>query len=114
MISCGSGRGPSPLWPRCAPPYRTLCSLQTRIPGKFFHTPDKTLVVLIKLKEKELNYRFGNFDDYADYYKSVINDSDLMSYSPQINNSFNDSVIYNNYEDFIKRTYHIIMGRLKE
>ncbi len=83
-------------------------------PSKFFHTPDKTLVVLIKLKEKELNYRFENSDDYADYYNSVINDSDLMSYSPQINNSFNDSVIYNNYEDFIKRTYHIIMGRLKE
>lgn len=83
-------------------------------PSIFFHTPDKTLVVLIKLKEKALNYYFRNSDDYADYYRSVINDSDLMCYSSKINDAFDYSVIYNNYEDFIKRTYHIIMGRLKD
>ena len=83
-------------------------------PSIFFHAPDKTLVVLIKLKEKALNYYFRNSDDYADYYRSVINDSDLMYYSSKINDAFDDSVIYNNYEDFIKRTYHIIMGRLKD
>ena len=44
----------------------------------------------------------------------MINDSDLMCYSAKINDAFDDSVIYNNYEDFIKRTYHIIMGRLKD
>jgi len=83
-------------------------------PSVFFHTPDKTLVVLIKLKEKALNYLFRNSDDYANYYRSVINDNDLMCYSLKINDAFDDSVIYNNYEDFIKRTYHIIMGRLKD
>ncbi len=83
-------------------------------PSIFFHTPDKTLVVLIKLKEKELNYLFRNSDDYADYYRSVIDDNDLMCYSSKINDAFDDSVIYNNYEDFIKRTYHIIMGHLKD
>lgn len=82
-------------------------------PSIFFHTPDKTLVVLIKLKEKALNYCFRNSNDYAEYYRSVINDSDLMSYSEKIKGTFDNSVIYNNYEDFIKRTYHIIMGRLK-
>ena len=71
-------------------------------------------MVLIKLKEKALNYLFINSDDYADYYRSVINDNDLMCYSSKINDAFDDSVIYNNYEDFIKRTYHIIMGRLKD
>ena len=76
-------------------------------------TPDKTLVVLIKLKEKALNYYFENSTNYADYYRSVLNDDDLMSYSTKINDPFNDSVIYNDYEDFINRTYHIIMGRLK-
>lgn len=83
-------------------------------PSVFFHTPDKTLVVLIKLKEKALNYYFENSTDYADYYRSVLNDFDLMSYSTKINDPFNDSVIYNDYEDFINRTYHIIMGRLKK
>lgn len=82
-------------------------------PSIFFHTPDKTLVVLIKLKEKELNYYFENSNDYAEYYRSVINDNDLMRYSDKIKGTFDNSVIYNNYEDFLKRTYHIIMGRLK-
>ena len=82
-------------------------------PSIFFHTPDKTLVVLIKLKEKALNYYFRNSTDYADYYRSVINDNDLMSYSNKIKDPFDDSVIYNDYEDFLKRTYYIIMGRLK-
>lgn len=82
-------------------------------PSIFFHTPDKTLIVLIKLKEKALNYYYRNSNDYADFYRSIINDSDLMSYSSKIEDTFDDSVIYNNYEDFISRTYHIIMGRLK-
>lgn len=83
-------------------------------PSVFFHTPDKTLVVLIKLKEKSPNYHFENSFDYAEYYRTVLNDEDLMSYSTKISDPFNDSVIYNDYEDFIKRTYHIIMGRLKK
>ncbi len=83
-------------------------------PSIFFHTPDKTLVVLIKLNEKELNYYFKNSTDYAEYYRSVLNDDDLTSYSTKNSDTFNDSVIYIDYEDFINRTYHIIMGRLKK
>ena len=77
------------------------------------HTPDKTLVVLIKLKEKEKNYHFVDEDDYADYYKSVIDDVDLLNYSDKIKDSFGNSVILNNYEDFIMRTCHIILGKIK-
>ena len=83
-------------------------------PSIFFHTPDKTLVVLIKLKEKALNYHFTSSKDYAEYYRKVINDSDLMAYSSKIKDPFDDTVIYNDYEDFLKRSYHIIMGRLKK
>ncbi|MCD8041325.1 MAG: hypothetical protein LUF82_07400 [Clostridia bacterium] len=82
-------------------------------PNIFYHTPDKTLVTLIKLKEKSLNYHYSNSKEYAEYYRSVINDNDLMEYSNKIKDPFNDSVILNNYEDFIKRTYHLIMGKLK-
>lgn len=83
-------------------------------PSIFYHTPDKTLIVLIKLKEKAPNHVFTNTVDYNEYYRSVINDSDLMIYSDKIKDSFDDSVILNNYEDFIVRTYHIIMGKLKD
>ncbi len=82
-------------------------------PSVYFHTPDKTLVVLLTLKEKSVNYRFQNEDDYSNYYRSVINDGDLMVYSKKIDDTFGNSVILNNYENFIRRTTDLISGRLK-
>lgn len=82
-------------------------------PSVYFHTPDKTLVVLIKLKEQSPGKNFINDKDYANYYLSVINDKDLLTYANQLGDPFDDSVVYNNYEDFIQRTYHITMGKLK-
>ena len=82
-------------------------------PDSFMHTPDKTLFVLLKLKEKESNYHYINDKDYANYYKSVIKDKDLLNYSDKIKDNFENSVILNNYEDFIKRTCHIILGKIK-
>lgn len=66
-------------------------------PNKYFHTPDKTLVVVIKLKEKGTNYLYKDALEYANYYNSVIKDADLMEYSSKMEDSFEDSVIYNNY-----------------
>ena len=83
-------------------------------PSVFFHTPDKTLVVLIKLKERAPSYHFSNDKDYAAYYKSVIRDADLLTYAVLAGDPFDDSVIYNDYEDFIERSYHITLGRLKK
>ncbi len=82
-------------------------------PSVFFHTPDKTLVVLIKIKEKAPFYQYKNDVEYASYYQSVINDTDLLAYAAQISDPFDDGVIFNDYEDFIDRTYHITLGRLK-
>lgn len=82
-------------------------------PDSFYHTPDKTLIVLLSLKEKSENYKFDDSKDYADYYLSVINDNDLISYSDKIKDGFDDSVILNNYSDFIKRTYYIAEGKIK-
>lgn len=82
-------------------------------PNVFFHTPDKTLVALVKLKEKEPDYRFRDFADYAEYYRSVIADDDVLCYSDKVTDSFDSGVILNDYEDFLTRTYHIIMGNLK-
>ena len=82
-------------------------------PAVFYHTPDKTLVVLIKLKEKSPLYLYKDDVEYASYYQSVIHDNDLLSYAAQISDPFGDGVIFNDYEDFIERTYHIVLGRLK-
>lgn len=83
-------------------------------PELFQHTPDKTLVVLVKLKEKSQDYQFRDDEDYANYYRSVINDSDLLRYSDAIKDNFGDTVILNNYEDFIERTSYIIKGKQKD
>jgi hypothetical protein len=82
-------------------------------PDNLYHTPDKTLLVLLNLKEKSPNHSFLSSQDYADYYKSVIGDPDLISYSTKIEDTFEDSVILNDYVDFIRRTYFIVEGRRK-
>ena len=83
-------------------------------PSILYHTPDKTLIILLKLKEKTPNYIFSNVADYASYYKEVIDDNDLISYSNAISDTFGQSVILNNYSDFMKRTSAIIIGSGKE
>lgn len=83
-------------------------------PDVFQHTPDKTLIVLIELKEKQTNYSFKDDKDYANYYRSVIHTPDLIKYSTNICDTFGDSVILNNYEDFINRTCYIIKGKQKK
>lgn len=82
-------------------------------PDAFYHTPDKTLIILLKLKEKSPDCKFANSAEYADYYKSVINHKDVILYSDRIRDTFDNSVILNNYSDFIKRTYYIAEGKIK-
>lgn len=82
-------------------------------PLTFVHTPEKTLLVILHLKEKSPSYKFLNSDDYAEYYKSVINQADLLSYSTKIKDTFNDTVVLNNYQRFIEKTFHIVEGKTK-
>ena len=89
------------------------CALSKDDPTAFLHTPDKTLFVILNLKEKEPDYAFVDSKDYAKYYNSVIDDADLISYSKKIKDIFDDSVILNDYEKFIKKTYHITEGKTK-
>lgn len=77
----------------------------------FYHTPDKTLLAVIKLQEP--HYELDNSTEYAQYYKKIIDSKNLMSYSDKIKDSFGSSIVLNNYEDFLKRTYHIVMGKGK-
>ena len=82
-------------------------------PDAFFHTPDKTLFILLRLKEEPALYECKNSKEYAEYYRSVINGQDLLAYSTKVPDTFDDSVILNNYEDFIRRTYSIVYGKQK-
>lgn len=81
-------------------------------PDNFFHTPDKTLFILLSLK----NYGGQNFKtskQYALHYLSKIKDKDLIKYSTRIKDDFDNSVILNNFEDFIDRSISIIKGKGK-
>lgn len=82
-------------------------------PTSYIHTPDKTLIVVLGLKEKSHLYKFNDSKDYANYYISKIDDDDLISYSAKIKDTFDNSVILNDYENFIKKTYHIAEGKTK-
>lgn len=82
-------------------------------PSVYFHAPDKTLILLVNLKEKAPDFTYRDVEDYAEYYRSVIHDEDLLKYSDKIEDDFDSSVILNDYNDFIKRTYHIILGKEK-
>lgn len=83
-------------------------------PDMYCHTPDKTLLIILHLKEKEPGYKYKNSDEYASYYKDVICDSDLISYSTKFSDSqFDNSVILNYYQKFIERTYYIVHGKQK-
>ncbi len=82
-------------------------------PASYLHTPDKTLLVILHLKEKSPSYQFENSTDYAEYYLSVIEDADLLTYSHKLNDDFEDNVILNDYERFIKKTYYIAEGKTK-
>lgn len=81
-------------------------------PSIFYHTPEKTLIVLLSLKERP-GSSFVNEKDYAAYYMTRINEPDLITYSERIKDVFDDAVILNDYENFAKRTVNIVKGRLK-
>lgn len=77
-------------------------------PECFFHTPNKTLIILIKLKEKEPNYIFQSEKDYASFYLSIIDDKDLMNYSDKFKNDFGKTVILNDYKTYLEKTVFFI------
>ena len=46
------------------------------------------------------------------YYNENIEMDDLITYSSLFNNHLDGSVIYNNYNDFIRKTTHLIIGKM--
>lgn len=79
-------------------------------PCLFFHTPNKTLLVILHLKEDRKSFK--NEEEYAKYYKAKINDSDFLTYSnickDALKTTTKSNTIFNDYEKFINKTCHFI------
>lgn len=82
-------------------------------PNIFYHTPDKTLIVLLHLTPPAPQSLIKNDKDYASYYLQRIDDPALITYSDKMDDVFGNSVILNDYSDFIKRTIYIAKGKIK-
>lgn len=81
-------------------------------PIRFYHTPDKVLLAILHLKEKSPDYQFKNAKDYATYYQSVLSDGDLLKYSDSLGNEFGSTCILNDYELFLRKSYHLADGAM--
>lgn len=82
-------------------------------PSIYYHTPNKTLIVIVKLKEKSVDYHFSDDSEYAQYYRSVINDPNLMFYDQSLNDTFGNNTFLNDYDNFITRTCYLIRSNTK-
>lgn len=72
--------------------------------GLYFHTPNKTLLVIVQLPEF-----FKNARDKAEF-KSLCENAKL-SYSHKFDElNFSEGVIYNDYESFLDKVYYGILA----
>lgn len=86
-------------------------------PAFFMHTPDKTLIIVLKL-DTYIGFGADNphisHQEYSDFYLEKLNNSnDVVKYSDVIRDNFENSVILNDYDNFMTRTCKIIEGKLK-
>ena len=71
----------------------------------FFHTPNKTLIYVVHVPDCD---HVDTQDEYLDFYRQrdFIVETSRNKYE-----SFGNSVILNNYEEFIQKVYHTIMAQ---
>ena len=75
----------------------------------FFHAPNKTLLVVVKLKDE--GEKFENSSEFNAHYKSRINDANLIDYDDALlPDGLGGSVIFNDYEAFLDKIYHAILA----
>lgn len=73
-------------------------------PVTFLHTPDKTLIIVIKLPSLNISV-VNDKEKYRNSYKKA-----KVGLSSAITTKFGGSVILNDYEDFIKKITHRILS----
>ncbi|MCM1305941.1 MAG: hypothetical protein NC037_03150 [Bacteroides sp.] len=70
----------------------------------FLHTPNKTLVFIVHIQDRNASYKISDKYDYEGYY--LHNDFD-MTISP-LSFDFGNTIIYNDYDTFIQKVVYAI------
>ncbi|MBR4269177.1 MAG: hypothetical protein IKQ47_05270 [Prevotella sp.] len=70
----------------------------------FLHTPNKTLIYVIHIPDNE---SLKTADEYMDFYRNHQFEIKLSNHKY---NTFGETVILNDYEEFIRKVYHTIMS----
>ena len=73
---------------------------------EYMHTPTKTLIYLVDIPDISLS-KIKNEDDYVSYYTE---NSDFVVMENSEPYGFGNSVIYNNYNEFIDKVSHYIQS----
>jgi hypothetical protein len=72
----------------------------------YMHTPNKTLILVININDN-IQQTFNCRTEYEEYHKNSDN-FELKFSEKQFNCKFGNAVIYNNYEEFIKKVAYFI------
>ncbi len=83
-----------------------LCNFPNFARARFFHTPIKTLLFIIKIPTCDHN-TITTKTKYKQYYLNKIPNSQIQL-SININNDFGNTIILNDYEIFIEKITHYI------
>ncbi len=70
------------------------------------HTPNKTLVFIVHIQEKNTVAKIADKQEYENYY--LNNDFDITISSLKFD--FGATIIYNDYDKFIDKVAHTIIG----
>lgn len=71
-------------------------------PSTFFHTPDKTLIMVVSLPKLDIT-KIPDKTRYKEKYKNA-----KVTVSDKVKNVFFDAIILNDYEAFMKKIFHRI------
>ena len=72
---------------------------------EYMHTPNKTLVYIVNISGDE-NPSYSDKKGYKEFY---LNNDFSLTLSSKVF-AFSDGVIYNDYEEFIKKVAHAILS----
>ena len=86
------------------------CALSNDNTDNALHAPNKTLLLVISLKDIGPDFVIKDENGYNAYYLERINYPDLISYSNKINVNLKDSVVLNDYDSFINSSVKIIQS----
>lgn len=79
------------------------CKLSQDNPVLYIHTPDKTLIFIVHIVD---NDNISDKTMYVDFYK----ENSEMTISRKNSQKFENGVIYNDYELFLRKIYHKVMS----